>query len=349
MALGLVVALLAVTMPATAIAPISESSYAETRLWTFEHQDPAGSRAERGLSRTGIEGYQLSSWKPRRAVPFTRGGQQVALHNYFPFGQEATSAEADEIQLKFTGHERDKTGTGARSELDYMHARYCSPVLGRFLSVDPARSAKVSAPGSWNRYTYGANNPINEIDSNGRESRAAMALEQDIQRLMRGEITQEQYIENINARGMGALFAVSLLSPVDETTLVVAATRKALPNVGSKLSAVFARLGKVFQRGSRGVPRGAARFPSKPGQIKHIFRDAPGHLADTPANRKLLQGVADDASTALGTDKFGNVWSARTLDDGTQVWVQSRNGVIKNGGLNQTPRIFDSTTGLSGQ
>ncbi len=258
MALGLVVALLAVTMPATAIAPISESSYAETRLWTFEHQDPAGSRAERGLSRTGIEGYQLSSWKPRRAVPFTRGGQQVALHNYFPFGQEATSAEADEIQLKFTGHERDKTGTGARSELDYMHARHCSPVVGRFLSVDPAKSAKPSAPGSWNRYSYAGNNPINEIDPNGRESRAAMALEQDIQRLMRGEITQEQYIENINARGMGALFAASLLSPVDETTLVVAVTRKALPSVGSKLSAVFARLGKVFQRGSRGGAKGAA-------------------------------------------------------------------------------------------
>ncbi len=97
------------------------------------------------------------------------------------------------------------------------------------------------------------------------------------------------------------------------------------------------------------VPRGTARLPSKPGQVKHIFRDAPGHLADTPANRRLLQRVADDASTTLGMDKFGNVWSARALDDGTQVWVQSRNGVIQNGGLNQTPRIFDPTTGLSGQ
>ncbi len=167
MALGLVVALLAVTMPATAIAPISESSYAETRLWTFEHQDPAGSRAERGLSRTGIEGYQLSSWKPRRAVPFTRGGQQVALHNYFPFGQEATSAEADEIQLKFTGHERDKTGTGSRSELDYMHARHCSPVVGRFLSVDPSLGSR-SSPQSWNRFSYVSNSPINQVDPDGR-------------------------------------------------------------------------------------------------------------------------------------------------------------------------------------
>jgi hypothetical protein len=97
------------------------------------------------------------------------------------------------------------------------------------------------------------------------------------------------------------------------------------------------------------VTRGAARFPEKPGQIQHIFRDAPGHLADTPANRTLLQGVANDASTTLGTDRFGNVWSARTLDDGTQVWVQARNGVIQNGGLNQAPRVFNPENGLLGQ
>jgi filamentous hemagglutinin len=104
----------------------------------------------------------------------------------------------------------------------------------------------------------------------------------------------------------------------------------------------------VEARRRRHPPQGGgARFPEKPGQIKHIFRDAPAHLADTPANRTLLQGVADDASTTLGTDKFGNVWSARTLGDGTQVWVQTRNGVIQNGGLNQTPRVFNPETGLS--
>ena len=91
------------------------------------------------------------------------------------------------------------------------------------------------------------------------------------------------------------------------------------------------------------------RFPENPGQIEHIFRNAEGHLPDTPANRQLLQQVADDPSTTLGTDKFGNVWSARTLEDGTQAWVQTRDGVIRNGGLNQTPRVFNSNTGLSGQ
>ena len=90
------------------------------------------------------------------------------------------------------------------------------------------------------------------------------------------------------------------------------------------------------------------RFPTEPGQVKHIFRDAPGHLPDTPGNRALLLDVANDPAAMLGTDRFGNVWSARTLPDGSQVWVQTRNGVIQNGGLNQTPRVFNPQTGLSG-
>jgi YD repeat-containing protein len=38
----------------------------------------------------------------------------------------------------------------------------------------------------------------------------------------------------------------------------------------------------------------------------------------------------------------------RMLGDGTQVWVQTRNGVIQNGGINQTPRVVNPETGLSG-
>jgi hypothetical protein len=99
----------------------------------------------------------------------------------------------------------------------------------------------------------------------------------------------------------------------------------------------------------RSAARGVGRsFPSGESQLRHIFRDAPGHLADTPANRALLQNIADDATTTLGTDRFGNVWSARTLEDGTQVWVQVRNGIIQNGGVNPMPRVFNPKTGLSG-
>jgi hypothetical protein len=105
----------------------------------------------------------------------------------------------------------------------------------------------------------------------------------------------------------------------------------------------------VFRnRRCNGSQGGAPRFPPNEAQIQHIFREAPGHIADTPANRALLQGLAGDAGSLLGTDRFGNQWFARLNADGTQTWVQVRNGTIINGGVNQTPRPFDPGTGLSG-
>jgi|GEM_PF-4014628 len=80
---------------------------------------------------------------------------------------------------------------------------------------------------------------------------------------------------------------------------------------------------------------------------KKIFGDREGHLPDTPANRQLLENVANDQATTLGPDKFGNQWSAKTLEDGTQVWTQTRDGNIINGGLNESPIQYNPETGLS--
>ena len=49
---------------------------------------------------------------------------------------------------------------------DFMHARYYSPNLGRFLSVDPV-GGTVGSSQSWNRYSYVQNNPVNLTDPTG--------------------------------------------------------------------------------------------------------------------------------------------------------------------------------------
>jgi len=48
-----------------------------------------------------------------------------------------------------------------------MHARYYSPVMGRFLAVDPVDSARLVQPGSWNKYVYGGGNPLKYLDPDG--------------------------------------------------------------------------------------------------------------------------------------------------------------------------------------
>ncbi|MDY6120115.1 MAG: hypothetical protein SPI03_02065 [Campylobacter sputorum] len=35
------------------------------------------------------------------------------------------------------------------------------------------------------------------------------------------------------------------------------------------------------------------------------------------------------------------------MNSGEQIWVQTRNGQVINGGINKEPRIFNSETGLS--
>jgi RHS repeat-associated protein len=94
-------------------------------------------------------------------------GQVLASHDYYPFGEELVSG-LDQERKKFTGHERDFNGSGVDDDLDYMHARYFAPELGRFLGPDPAASSYTLAiPQSWNRFAYVLNNPLRFFDPNG--------------------------------------------------------------------------------------------------------------------------------------------------------------------------------------
>lgn len=77
----------------------------------------------------------------------------------------------------------------------------------------------------------------------------------------------------------------------------------------------------------------------------HIFRNASGHVGDTPENRRLLLDTFAPAHK-LGDDRFGNSWYARLLGDGRQVWIQARGDRIRNGGVNQRPRSFRLHAGL---
>ena len=73
-----------------------------------------------------------------------------------------------------------------------------------------------------------------------------------------------------------------------------------------------------------------------------------GHFADdNQINRQLLIKTVLNLDNYLGKDKWGNDWFVKNLVDGKQIWVQTRNNEIINGGLNLTPRNWNSLTGLS--
>lgn len=94
---------------------------------------------------------------------------KVAYHVYYPYGEELSPINQDAERLKFTGHERDLgVSTSNADDLDYMHARFYNPRLGRFLSVDPLlESASPFRPQTWNRNSYVADNPLKYVDPTG--------------------------------------------------------------------------------------------------------------------------------------------------------------------------------------
>ena len=90
-------------------------------------------------------------------------------HAYYPYGQEltATYTTAYADRQRFTGHERDLVNpAGQGDDLDYMHARHYSPVVGRFVSFDPV-GGSTGRPQSWNRYAYVLGNPLRYTDPQG--------------------------------------------------------------------------------------------------------------------------------------------------------------------------------------
>jgi RHS repeat-associated protein len=119
-------------------------------------------------TQTGRRHFHLDHLGTPRLVT-KASGDRASYHVYYPFGEEATAFNQDAERMKFTGHERDLASPGgAGDDLDYMHARHCSPVMGRFLSVDPAlESADPFKPQGWNRYGYVRGNPLVLVDPSG--------------------------------------------------------------------------------------------------------------------------------------------------------------------------------------
>lgn len=90
------------------------------------------------------------------------------------------------------------------------------------------------------------------------------------------------------------------------------------------------------------------KFPENKNMLKHIFRPSRGHFPlDSPENRKHLLNLVKDKRNFIGICDRGQEWYVKILENGKQLWAVVRNNIIRNGGINETPRTFNSTTGLS--
>ncbi|MGZ5446315.1 MAG: RHS repeat-associated core domain-containing protein, partial [Thermoanaerobaculia bacterium] len=173
------------------------------------------------------------------------GRNTLEKTEYFPFGEE--SAAPGPETKKFTGHERDYNAASGWN-LDYMHARYYSPALGRFLSVDPVLDVKrsIREPQSWNRYSYVVNNSIRRIDPDGRVDGNSDDFARQL--FPDDRAAQLEFDQNVAVRTAGLVAAFgSLFIPGPEDVAIGAF-------VGSRVGGAAARFwGRLLGRGDAAV------------------------------------------------------------------------------------------------
>jgi RHS repeat-associated protein len=151
---------------------------------------------------------------------------------------------------------------------DYMHARYYSPVLGRFLSVDPVINMKrvMTEPQGWNRYAYVSNNPINKVDPDGRDE---YAMDQRLTGL-------KDDWHGRNKQEVGFLLgAVSLVAPGPEDIVLG----------GWALNAGVKFLGRMMGKWDGVMNTSTIRFTQD--SVGKAFKDGSGTLSD------LVKGLKD--------------------------------------------------------
>lgn len=206
---------------------------------------------------------------PRMVADQTGSLAGVKRHDYLPFGEEVgagvggrTTAQGynqlDSVRQGFTGYEKD-TETG----LNYAHARYQSPTMGRFTSTDPIliKDSRLSDPQQLNLYAYARNNPLKYIDPNGEDVLVTNTREyeftiekrdKDNPKLLKqvtvsvAEITKERYSND------GKLIETSfnVIAKAENTTEAnLRLTDSQLATVGKVTAAV------VEEAAAKGVPR----------------------------------------------------------------------------------------------
>ena len=127
------------------------------------------------LTRAGTVTYIYTDPQGTPLAEADAQGNVTARFDYRPYGAQALGTPP--AGPGYTGHVNDPD-TG----LVYMQARYYDPGTGRFLSVDPVGPA----PGntfSFNRYGYASNNPIVNIDPDGRQAQAATQFGRELRAL----------------------------------------------------------------------------------------------------------------------------------------------------------------------
>nr|WP_245891221.1 DNRLRE domain-containing protein [Desmospora activa] len=118
------------------------------------------------MTRGGKTYYYQTNYRGDVIALTESTGTEVAKYEYDAFGNLLKETGSIENPYRYAGYRYDK-----ESGLYYLQNRYYNSQVGRFLSRDSFIGFEIQ-PISLNRYTYGYNNPIINVDPDGNISRS---------------------------------------------------------------------------------------------------------------------------------------------------------------------------------
>ena len=285
---------------------------------------------------------------------YTEAGTKIGSYTYDAWGNctssyatGATPTQKKIVQMfnpfRYRGYYYDYD-TG----LYYLQSRYYNPTTGRFINADGYVSTGTGLLG-YNMYAYCGNNPIMNVDPDGHAwlhwALAAMVV----------VVCAAATVATCGMSLSGAAFAIGMVAS-GSVAFTTASTVAAAATIGSAmvLGAMVmdaalnssslqefgdaGNVGTILTTGFGGaigsgygylLGQGINKptYPSDKARVNHIHQNKPGHISDTPANRKMIENVSCPKNY-VGTDQYGNYWYRKILNDGRQVWSEVRNGVI---------------------
>jgi RHS repeat-associated protein len=230
-----------------------------------------------------------------RMMTYMAGGTATSRHDYGPFGNPLTSNGSTILQGKAYINERFDPETG----LQYLHARYYDPDLGRFLTPDTWDP--IIAEVDVNRYAYSGNDPVNFSDANGHACLCGpvAAFHQQLAGMTPAERSEAEFHGMMTAATLGGALitggiGMEALGTIGAAQLVSAATELAAGEVGILGPAAVAGTATLVSR-----PRTAGSLATQMGKMFEDLADRVYGLGDRNVSvnvngrTRILDGLSE--------------------------------------------------------
>lgn len=159
------------------------------------------------LSHAGTITYYHNDLLGSPVAATDASGHVIWRESYRPYGERLTNDPASTGSDVWYTSRRQDADTG----LVYMGARYYDPVVGRFVSKDPAGFDEKNIQ-SFNRYSYANDNPYRFVDTSGRESMATLTQERMQREYLKGNISEEQLFDLYKAQAAGGAIGLAVMA-----------------------------------------------------------------------------------------------------------------------------------------